>query len=125
MGWEIHPSSLRGLLEWLHVEYEPPKIVITENGCAMADAERVDGRVHDPDRIAYIRAHLTAVAEARAAGAPVVGYLAWSLMDNFEWAHGYGKTFGIVEVEPETLRRIPKSSARWYAELAASGVLRD
>ncbi len=121
MGWEIHPESLTGLLVWLHDEYALPKIVITENGCAMPDAVRVDGRVHDPDRIDFLRRHLVAVADARSAGVPVAGYLAWSLMDNFEWAHGYAKRFGLVEIEPGTLRRIPKSSALWFAEVARTG----
>jgi len=118
MGWEVHPDSLEGLLRRLHDDYAVPKIVITENGCAMPDAERVDGRVHDTDRIDFYRSHLAAVATARAAGAPVAGYLAWSLMDNFEWAHGYAKRFGLVEIEAGTLRRIPKSSALWYADVA-------
>ncbi len=125
MGWEIHAPSLRNLLVWLHETYAPEAIVITENGCAMADTERVDGAVHDPDRIAYLRDHVSMVHAARAAGVPVIGYLVWSLMDNFEWALGYGKRFGIVEIEDETLRRIPKASARWFAELAATGILPD
>ena len=123
MGWEIHPRSLTDLLVWLHEEYAPAKIVITENGAATADDRRIDGRVDDQDRIEFIGAHLAAVSEARDRGVPVVGYLAWSLMDNFEWAYGYEKRFGLVEIEAETLRRIPKSSALWYAEVARTHVV--
>lgn len=123
MGWEIHPDSLRKLLEWLHETYAPPAIMITENGAAMPDEERIDGRVHDLDRIEYLRAHITAVHRAIEVGVPVLGYLAWSLMDNFEWAFGFEKRFGIVEVEAGTLRRIPKSSALWFAEVARTKVL--
>lgn len=123
IGWEIHPGSLTELLRWLHTDYSLPKIVITENGCAMADGQRIDGRVDDRDRIDFLRSHLGAVADALDAGVPVAGYLAWSLMDNFEWAHGYEKRFGLVEIEPGTLRRIPKSSALWYAEVARTHVV--
>ena len=123
MGWEIHPESLTGLLRWLHEDYGIPKIVITENGCAMPDDQRLHGRVHDLDRIEYYRAHLTALAKAREAGVPLAGYMAWSLMDNFEWAHGYAKRFGLVEIESDTLRRIPKSSALWYGEVARTHVV--
>ena len=123
MGWEVHPDSLRRLLIWLHETYAPPKIIITENGAAMPDLTRVDGRVHDLDRIEYLHDHLAMVREAIDAGVPMVGYLAWSFMDNFEWAEGYLKRFGLVEIEPRTLRRIPKSSALWFAEVARTGVL--
>lgn len=123
MGWEIHAPSLERLLVWLHETYELPKIMITENGAAMPDQERVDGRVHDLDRISYFHDHLHSVRRAIEAGVPMVGYLAWSFMDNFEWAHGYAKRFGIVEVVPDSLERIPKSSALWYAVLAKTGVI--
>ncbi len=90
---------------------------VTENGSAYDDAVRDDdGAVVDDDRIAYLRDHVAAVERARAEGAPVVEYVAWTLLDNFEWALGYSKRFGIVEVEPGTLRRVPKASFRWYAE---------
>jgi hypothetical protein len=77
------------------------------------------GTVEDPDRIAYLRDHLAAGAEAVAAGVPLQGYFAWSLMDNFEWAWGYSRRFGIVYVDYETQQRIPKASARWFAALLA------
>ena len=123
MGWEIHEESLEHLLIWLHETYGLPKIMITENGAAMPDQTRLDGRVHDVDRIAYLDGHLRSVLRAIDSGVPVVGYLAWSFMDNFEWALGYEKRFGIVEVVPDTLERIPKSSALWFSQLAKTGVL--
>jgi beta-glucosidase len=117
MGWNVHPESLRDLLVRLHDEYAPPSILITENGAAYEDVPDANGFVQDDERIAYLEDHLAAVADARAAGVPVDGYLLWSLLDNFEWAEGYAKRFGIVRVDYETLRRIPKASARWYAGL--------
>ncbi len=123
MGWEIHEESLEHLLRWLHKTYDLPKILITENGAAMPDQTRQDGRVHDLDRMSYFDGHLRSVLRAIDAGVPMVGYLAWSLLDNFEWALGYEKRFGIVEVVPETLERIPKSSALWFAELAKTNML--
>lgn len=124
MGWEIHPASFGRLLRWLHERYAFPRYLITENGCAMPDTQRTaDGRVDDQDRIDYYRAHLAEVASAIGAGVPVEGYFAWSLLDNFEWAHGYAKRFGIVEVSYDTLERIPKRSALWYRDVIESGVL--
>jgi beta-glucosidase len=124
MGWEIQPQALGDLLRRLHGTYAFPKYVITENGCAMADTERTaDGRVDDGDRIDYLHAHLAQVHEAIGQGMPVRGYFAWSLMDNFEWAHGYAKRFGLVEIEPDTLARRPKRSAEWFSRVATSGTL--
>jgi beta-glucosidase len=91
-----------------------------QNGCATPD-----GRVDNLDRIDYFRAHLARVLDAIAAGLPIAAYFAWSLMDNFEWAHGYAKRFGIVEVDFDTLERRPKRSALWYADVAATGMLPD
>ena len=97
------------------------KLVITENGAAFDDVADADGFVDDTaDRLAYLKGHLTAVHEAMEAGADVRGYLAWSLLDNFEWAFGYAKRFGIVRVD-EDQRRTPKASARWFAEVARLG----
>ena len=116
MGWEVDPSGLVDVLVWLAGRLPGTPIRVTENGAAYDDGRRAaGGGVADDDRIDYLRAHLAAVDEARAAGAPVVGYLAWTLLDNFEWAEGYTKRFGVVEVERETLRRIPKASYEWYA----------
>lgn len=122
MGWELHPKSLGRLLRWLHEEYSPPSLLITENGCPMPDTERADGQVIDDDRLSFIRDHLTEVHRAIEDGVPTEGYLVWSLFDNFEWAWGYGPTFGIVEVDYDTLERRPKKSADWYAAaIAANG----
>lgn len=122
MGWELYPKGLAWLLRWLHDEYSPPSMMITENGCPMPDTVRDERQVIDDDRIVFIRDHLTEVHAAIADGVPVEGYLVWSLFDNFEWAWGYGPTFGIVEVDFDTLERHPKKSADWYREaIAANG----
>ncbi len=119
MGWEIHPPSLGRVLRWLHDRYDFPSYLITENGCPMPDDERHDGRVKDDDRIDFIRDHLEQVHAAIREGFPLEGYFVWSLFDNFEWAWGYGPTFGIVEVNYETQERIPKKSAQWLSDVAA------
>ncbi|MEL6983485.1 MAG: family 1 glycosylhydrolase, partial [Actinomycetota bacterium] len=87
-------------------------------GAPMPDETRVGGRIEDDDRLAYVRDHLAQVHAAVEAGIPIEGYLVWSLFDNFEWAWGYGPRFGIVEVDFETQRRIPKKSAEWFSEVA-------
>ncbi|GAA5141713.1 GH1 family beta-glucosidase [Nocardioides marinquilinus] len=120
MGWEVQPEGLTRLLVRLREEYDVPPIWITENGAAYPDAV-VDGHVDDQGRLAYVAAHLRALHEAMAAGVDVRGYFAWSLLDNFEWAYGYGQRFGLVHVDYETQVRTPKASARWYARVAASG----
>jgi beta-glucosidase len=121
MGWEIHPSTLGDLLRGLHDVYRFPRYLITENGAAMPDTDRVDGRVIDNDRLEYIAAHLGQVHQAMEDGVPIDGYFAWSLLDNFEWAHGYGPKFGLVAVDMETQHRTPKQSALWYADVARTG----
>lgn len=120
MGWEIQPWGLTDLLKQLDRDYDLPPLYITENGAAFADTVNAEGEVDDPDRIAYIDAHLRAVHDAIEAGVDVRGYFVWSLLDNFEWAFGYGKRFGIVYVDYESQQRIPKSSARWFAQVAAN-----
>ncbi|MEU3303899.1 MULTISPECIES: GH1 family beta-glucosidase [unclassified Streptomyces] len=125
MGWTIDPTGLYDLL--MRYSREAPRLplVITENGAAYPDKPAADGSVHDPERIRYLHGHLSAVHRAMADGADVRGYFLWSLMDNFEWAYGYGKRFGAVYVDYDTQARTPKSSARWYGELARTGVLPD
>jgi beta-glucosidase len=125
MNWPIDASGLSELLAWLRGTYAPPRILITENGAAFDDAPAPAGSVDDVDRVAYLRAHLAALADALADGAPVGGYLVWSLLDNFEWAEGFSKRFGIVHVDFTTQRRIAKASARWYANVIRSGALPD
>ena len=117
MGWEVDATGLEEQLLALAARLPGVPLRVTENGAAYDDEVRgPDGSVDDQDRIAYFAAHLDALDRARAAGAPVVDYVAWTLLDNFEWAYGYSKRFGLVEVEPGTLRRVPKASYRWFAE---------
>jgi beta-glucosidase len=119
MGWEVSPEGLFELLVRLRDEYAPAAIHITENGAAFSDVRGHDGSVHDPERQEYLAAHVDVVRRAIAAGVPVDGYFVWSLLDNFEWAHGYSKRFGIVYVDYPTLARIPKSSFYWYRDFIA------
>lgn len=119
MGWEVNPDGLRHLLVRLGREYDNlPPLFVTENGAAYEDTV-VDGRVDDHERWAYIESHIRAVADAIAEGADVRGYFAWSFLDNFEWAWGYAKRFGIVHVDYDTLVRTPKLSALEYSKLIA------
>jgi beta-glucosidase len=120
MLWEIYPDGLFDLLVRLRDEYDVPPIYITENGAAFSENRSHDGQVNDPERQAYIETHLAAIARAVEAGVPMAGYFVWSLLDNFEWAHGYAKRFGIVYVDYPTLTRIPKSSYRWYRDFIAA-----
>ena len=114
MGWEVHPESLYKMLGRLYFDYDFPVIHITENGAAYVDEVSADGEVHDPKRMSYYVRHLEQVHRAIEAGIPVKGYFAWSLMDNFEWAYGYSKRFGLVYVDYQTQQRIMKDSAKWY-----------
>ena len=118
IGWEMTPDTFVDLLVRLKADYGSPSILITENGCALDDTPGPDGQVHDPRRIEYLRTHLASVEESIARGVDVRGYFAWSLMDNFEWGEGYRQRFGITYVDFDTQERIPKDSARWYAEVA-------
>jgi beta-glucosidase len=120
MGWPIVPEALTELLLRIRSEYGDVPLLITENGAAFDD--RLDGGavVEDEGRVAYIREHIAAVELARAAGVDVRGYYVWSLLDNFEWEAGYDKRFGIVFVDFETQRRVPKRSALWYRDLIAA-----
>jgi beta-glucosidase len=120
MGWEVRPAALTQLLQGLHRDYRPSRILVTENGAAFRDTVDPDGEVRDADRTRYLFDHLHAVADARDHGVPVDGYMVWSLMDNFEWASGYAKRFGIVRVDEGTLRRRPKASAHWVRDLLAA-----
>ncbi|MER7674879.1 beta-glucosidase [Kitasatospora sp. NPDC096128] len=125
MGWPIDPTGLTDLLLRLHREHPGLPLMVTENGAAFDDRVTPEGAVHDPQRIDYLRGHLDAVRRAIAAGVDVRGYFLWSLMDNFEWAYGYGKRFGLYYVDYETQDRIAKDSARWYAEVIRRGTLPD
>jgi beta-glucosidase len=113
MGWEVYPQGLTELLCRLHKDYQPHRLWVTENGAAFKD-QLVNGVVDDAQRLAYIRDHIAATHDAMATGVPVGAYFAWSLMDNFEWASGYAKRFGLVHVDFETQQRTFKNSALWY-----------
>ncbi len=121
MGWPVDSDGLRRLLTWLHATYPSlPPIYITENGIACDDVVSEQGHVHDPGRVRYLEDHLRAVAQATHEGVVVRGYYCWSILDNFEWAEGYAKRFGLVYVDYETQQRIPKSSFEWYRRLIAA-----
>jgi beta-glucosidase len=119
MGWEVYPDGLYELLMRLRDDYELPPLYVTENGAAYAD-RRDNGTVHDPDRISYVARHLAAIERAIGDGVPVRGYFLWSLLDNFEWAFGYSRRFGIVYVDYDTLERVPKASYHWYRNVIAA-----
>ena len=123
MGWPITPDGFTDLLVRLHDEYPNlPPIYITENGCAYDDPV-VDGRCADPRRIEYLDLHLRALKDAIDAGVDVRGYYQWSLMDNFEWAFGYDKRFGLVHVDFDTLDRTWRDSAHWYHDVIATNTV--
>ncbi|MGW2559453.1 GH1 family beta-glucosidase [Streptomyces sp. NPDC001514] len=117
MDWEIDASGLESLLMRLTDDYGARELYVTENGSAYPDVVGPDGQVHDPERIAYLDEHLAACARAVRRGAPLAGYFAWSLLDNFEWAYGYDKRFGLVHVDYGTQRRTVKGSGRRYADI--------
>jgi beta-glucosidase len=119
-GWPIVPDGLREIVVRTHARYGLP-IEITENGCSYADTPGADGRVRDERRIAYLDAHLRALAAALSEGADVRGYHHWTLLDNFEWAEGYTQRFGLAHVDFRTLARTVKDSGHWYAAVARGG----
>ena len=118
-NWPVVPESLRWGPRFLHERYGLP-IVVTENGVSCRDWIALDGEVHDPQRIDFTARYLIELRRAMREGVPVRGYLHWSLLDNFEWATGYRERFGLVFVDFQSQRRLPKDSARWYAQLIAS-----
>jgi beta-glucosidase len=124
MGWEVYPDGLFQTLGRLHFAYGFPAIYITENGAAYKDQVGPDGQLEDPARLRYIQRHLEKVGQAIAIGVPVRGYFAWSLLDNFEWAFGYSKRFGLIYVDYATQQRIPKASARWYGQVIRENAIR-
>jgi len=119
IGWEINPGSLLELLSNLNHQYQLPPIYITENGAA-CDDRLVDGEVRDEQRIRYLNGHLNAIDQAIEQGIDIRGYFAWSLMDNFEWAEGYSKRFGLVYVDYKSQKRTLKASAKAYQALITS-----
>jgi beta-glucosidase len=120
MGWEVYPAGLRALLDRVHRDYTFPAYYITENGVAFVDVVESEGAVHDGRRTAFLQGHFRAAAQAIQDGVPLRGYFIWSLLDNFEWGHGYSQRFGIVYVDYDTQRRIVKDSGRWYGQFLAA-----
>ena len=119
-GWEVYPKGLRDILLWVRQRYGNLPLYVTENGAAFFDPPTVAGDSHeDPLRVAYLREHLQAARAATEQGVDLRGYFVWSLLDNFEWALGYSKRFGIVHVDFETQRRVLKASARFYSKVIA------
>jgi beta-glucosidase len=125
MGWEVYPEGLHDALVRLQRDYAPGEILITENGAAFADQPGPSGRVADARRVAYLGGHIEAAGRALAGGVPLTGYFVWSLLDNWEWALGYGKRFGLVRVDYPTQRRTLKDSAHWYRSVIAANAATD
>jgi beta-glucosidase len=123
LGWEIHPTSLYLLLKRLSDQYPSPPLYIAENGAAFPDDIASDGKVHDSDRVSYLREHFQQAYRAIQDGVDLRGYIVWSLFDNFEWLQGYDARFGIVYVDYPTQRRIPKDSALFYRQVIADNGL--
>ena len=120
MNWEVHPQAFEEILLRISKEYSPKAIYITENGSAWND-EVINGEIIDDERIDYLARHLDAMRSAKNQGAPILGYFAWSFLDNFEWAYGYEKRFGLIYVDYKTQTRAPKKSAFFYRQLLLNG----
>jgi len=123
MGWEVYPEGLYEILGRLHFDYQFPALYVTENGAAYPDQIGPNGQVDDPLRVVFLKGHLAAAARAIEAGVPLRGYFVWSLMDNFEWAHGYSKRFGLIYVDYQTQQRVLKTSAHWYRRVIAANAV--
>jgi len=123
MDWEVYPQGLTDLLVRLAQDYYPPTMYVTENGCAYEDLLTPDNKIHDEKRVSYLRQHIAAAQRAIEQGVPLKGYFLWSLIDNFEWAYGYTRRFGIVYVDYATQRRVPKDSTGYYASVIAENAV--
>ncbi len=123
--WNVTPWGCRKLLEWISERYDKPTIYITENGCCLPDEDDIKVATDDQRRLNFIKGYLTACHEAIENGVDLRGYFCWSFMDNFEWACGYSKRFGIHHVDYATGTRTPKASALWYADVCKSGIVAD
>ncbi|NOT33101.1 MAG: beta-glucosidase [Candidatus Eisenbacteria bacterium] len=123
MGWEVYPQGLHEVLTRIHADYRPARIYLTENGAAYDDGPSPSDSLSDPRRVDYLRTHVAAAQQSAAEGVPLHGYFVWSLMDNFEWAQGLSKRFGLFHVDFETQRRTPRESAFWYRDLISSGAV--
>jgi beta-glucosidase len=120
MDWEVCAPAFRRLLNRINKDYNLPPIYITENGAAFPDIVSADGKIHDERRLDYLRQHISQVRLAMQDGVDVRGYFVWSLLDNFEWAVGNTKRFGIIRMDYETLKRTIKDSGEWYARVIAN-----
>lgn len=121
MDWEVAPDAFYDLLVRVARDYAPPRMYVTENGAAYGDIREHDGQVRDPERQRYLQQYFAAASRAIESGVPLAGYFVWSLMDNFEWAEGYWKRFGLIFVDYPTCERVPKGSYHWYRnQIAAS-----
>jgi beta-glucosidase len=118
MGWEVHPEGLYKILKWVHANYRVARIYVTENGASFTDSVAPDGKIHDEKRVAYLRDHLAFAHKAMKEGVPLKGYFAWSTMDNFEWAYGNSKRFGVVYVDYKTQKRTIKDSGYYLSDVA-------
>jgi beta-glucosidase len=125
MGWGIYPAGLLATLLYFKERVKNLKLYVTENGCAASDQPDGNGFVADRDRIEYLRAYLVAAHQAIQAGVNLQGYFYWSLMDNFEWASGFSKTFGLVRIDYQSLARLPKKSFSWYRAVIARNGLEE
>jgi beta-glucosidase len=125
MGWEVYPQGLWEVLTYLRDNYQSPTLYVTENGAAFDDKLSDGGSVGDEGRRVYLRDHFRAAHHAITDGVRLGGYFVWSLMDNFEWAFGYSKRFGIVHTDYETQRRTPKASALWYSQVIRQNAVGD
>jgi beta-glucosidase len=123
MDWEVYPQAMTDLLVRLDRDYDGVEMYITENGCAYEDVLTEDGQVHDAARTEYLRLHFAAAHRAIEEGVSLKGYFVWSFMDNFEWAYGYSRRFGITYVDYATQQRYLKDSAKYVAEVAAANAV--
>ena len=125
MEWPVTPEGLGNLLQRIHHDWPTiPYLMVTENGAAYEDGPDADGVVNDSRRVAYLTNHIASMHKAIGAGVPVKAYFAWSLLDNFEWAFGYAKRFGLIHVDFSTQKRTPKASAFTYKAIIEAGRVR-
>jgi beta-glucosidase len=122
MGWEVHPDGMLDVLRQANALAPSLPLYITENGAAYPDRVDADGRIDDGERAEYLEAHLEAARDAVDSGLPLGGYFIWSLIDNWEWAFGFSRRFGLVHVDYRTQRRTPKRSADWMADFLRDAV---
>jgi beta-glucosidase len=123
LGWPIDPTGLTEILAELRGQYGNPRVYITENGAFFQEAPAASGQIDDRQRIAYLRDHIAAAHHAIAEGANLGGYFVWTLIDNWEWSHGFSATFGLAQLSRATLTRSPKASYDWFARIAHSNAL--